>query len=210
MENRETSPISSHDQTCHARIKSALIAMVQKKTACNRDCPDGCGLIATIDDGRIVRLAGDPDHPVTQGFLCHRTSQFLKRQYSPQRITQPMIRRNKNQAGDRWETVSLDSALDLVADRMNYFRDQLGPASILNYRCGGSMGMMKYVTDFFFQEFGPVTIKSGDICAGAGDWAQAIDFGTQDSNDFFDLLNSKTVFLWGKMSTSVTSTCCQF
>ncbi|MDG2184704.1 MAG: molybdopterin-dependent oxidoreductase [Mariniblastus sp.] len=172
--------------------------MVQKKTACNRDCPDGCGLIATVDDGRIVRLAGDPDHPVTQGFLCHRTSQFLKRQYSPQRITQPMIRQNKNQAGDRWETVSLDSALDLVADRMNYFRDQLGPASILNYRCGGSMGMMKYVTDFFFQEFGPVTIKSGDICAGAGDWAQAIDFGTQDSNDFFDLLNSKTVFLWGK------------
>ena len=174
------------------------MAIIQKKTACNRDCPDGCGLIATVDQGQIVHLAGDPDHPVTKGFLCHRTSQFLKRQYAAERITQPMVRRNKNQPDDHWESVSMETALDLVADRLNHYRDQLGPASILNYRCGGSMGMMKYVTDYFFQEFGPVTVKSGDICAGAGDWAQEVDFGTQDSNDFFDLLNAKTIFLWGK------------
>ena len=168
----------------------------RKKTACNRDCPDGCGVIATIDKGRIVRLQGDPDHPVTRGFLCHRTSRFLERQYDSSRITEAMIRSNKK--SENWQTVRMSDALDLVAEKLLSNREQHGPASILNYRCGGSMGMMKYVTDYFFQKFGPVTIKSGDICAGAGDWAQEKDFGTQDSNDIFDLLNAKNIILWGK------------
>ena len=168
----------------------------QMKTACNRDCPDGCGVIATIENGRVTRLQGDPDHPVTRGFLCHRTSRYLERQYDPNRITRPLVRGDKKSGS--WQTISMADALDLVAEKLLQNRNEFGPASIVNYRCGGSMGMMKYVTDYFFQRFGPVTIKSGDICAGAGDWAQETDFGTQDSNDFFDLLNSKTILLWGK------------
>ena len=171
---------------------------IKLKTACNRDCPDGCGIIASVENGRVVRLQGDPNHPVTAGFLCHRTSRFLDRQYDPHRITQAMIRKHKGTTDDHWQTVPIDEAFDLVAAKLLEFREQFGSASIMNYRCGGSMGMMKYVTDYFFQKFGPVTIKSGDVCAGAGDWAQEQDFGTQDSNDFFDLLNAKTIFLWGK------------
>ena len=54
-----------------------------KKTVCNRDCPDVCGIVATVEDGRVTRIAGDPDHPVTHGFLCYRTQHFLARQYAP-------------------------------------------------------------------------------------------------------------------------------
>ena len=61
------------------------------RTACNRDCPDACGIVATVEDGRIVRLEGDPDHPVTRGFLCYRTSRFLERQYDPERLTSPLL-----------------------------------------------------------------------------------------------------------------------
>ena len=39
-------------------------------TACNRDCPDACGIVARVEDGRVLALGGDPDHPVTRGFLC--------------------------------------------------------------------------------------------------------------------------------------------
>ncbi len=168
------------------------------RTACNRDCPDACGIVATVDKGRIVRLQGDPEHPVTQGFLCKRTSRFLKRQYDPERITTALVRRRKGRSDASWQAVSNDQALDLVADKLLQIRKQYGPAAIMNYRCGGSMGMMKYVTDYFFQRFGPVTIKSGDICAGAGSWAQETDFGKSDSNDLFDLLNARTILLWGK------------
>ena len=169
------------------------LPVIRRKTACNRDCPDGCGIIATIEDGTITRIQGDPEHPVTQGFLCKRTSRFLKRQYSPHRQTKPLIRENGN-----WKSISLHDALDVAAEKLLHFRNEFGPASILNYRCGGSMGIMKQVTDYFFQSFGPTTQKSGDICAGAGDAAQELDFGKADSNDFFDLLNAKTIILWGK------------
>lgn len=163
------------------------------KTACNRDCGDACSIVATVKDNRITKIAGDPDHPITKGFLCHRTSRFLERQYSPDRLTTPLIRN-----GDQFEPASWESVLSRISQSMLQFRDESGPASIMHYRCGGSMGMMKLVTDYFFEKFGPVTIKTGDVCTGAGDAAQQLDFGTVDSHDIFDLLNSKTIILWGK------------
>jgi len=163
------------------------------KTACNRDCGDACSIVATVKDNRITRIAGDPDHPITKGFLCHRTSRFLERQYSPNRLSTPLVR-----TGDCFEPASWETVLDRISRSMLEFRDESGPASIMHYRCGGSMGMMKLVTDYFFEKFGPVTTKTGDVCTGAGDAAQQLDFGTVDSHDIFDLLNSKTIILWGK------------
>jgi anaerobic selenocysteine-containing dehydrogenase len=163
------------------------------RTACNRDCPDACSMVATVRDGRVVRLQGDPDHPVTRGFLCYRTSHFLERQYDPERITEPLERH-----GSVFQPVSWERALDRIAETMLRIRDESGGAAIFHYRCGGSMGLMKYLSDYFFERFGPVAIKSGDICSGAGEAAQMKDFGASDSNDFFDLLNSRTIVLWGK------------
>ena len=60
------------------------------------------------------------------------------------------------------------------------------------------MGMMKFVTNYFFEQFGPVTVKSGNVCSGAGDQAQLTDFGDKDSHDLFDVLHSKTILVWGK------------
>lgn len=130
---------------------------------------------------------------MTRGFLCHRTSRFLSRQYHPDRLTTPLVRR-----GDQFEPVSWDAALELIASQMLKIKRESGPAAILNYRSGGSLGLMKHVTDYFFDRFGPVTTKSGDICAGAGEAAQLEDFGEFDSHDLFDVLNSKTIVLWGK------------
>ena len=169
--------------------------VITKKTACTRDCPDACGLIATIEDGRVIRLQGDPDHPVTQGFICGRTNRFPDRQYSRQRLTRPLLRDNK---GGDFREVPWAHALDLLAAKMVQYRDESGGESILQYRCGGSLGMMKHVGDHFFDRFGPVTVKSGDVCAGAGEAAQLTDFGRFDSSDYFDLHNAKTIFLWGK------------
>jgi anaerobic selenocysteine-containing dehydrogenase len=163
------------------------------KTTCNRDCPDACGIVATVDDGRVVKIQGDPDHPVTRGFLCYRTSRFLERQYDPSRVTSPLIRRNGT-----LQAVSWDTALDRIAETMLRIKSESGPAAILHYRSGGSLGIMKHVSDRLFELFGPCAVKTGDICSGAGDAAQLADFGEEDSNDLFDLLNAKTILIWGK------------
>lgn len=173
------------------------MAVETRRTTCNRDCPDACGIIATVDEGKVVALKGDPDHPVTRGFLCFRTSRFPELQESAIRVQQPLIRRH-----GKLEPASWDEALGLVASKLQQVRAEAGPAAIFHYRSGGSLGILKHLTDLFFDQFGPCTAKVGDICSGAGEAAQLEDFGTSDSNDLFDLLNSRHILLWGKNPTA--------
>jgi anaerobic selenocysteine-containing dehydrogenase len=164
------------------------------RTACTRDCPDACQIIATVEDGKIVKLKGDPAHPITRGFLCYRTDHYLERQqYSPERLTTPLIRRN-----GVLEPASWDEAFDLVAARLAEAKAQHGAESVFYYSSGGSLGMMKQVNRHFFEHFGPVTHKRGDICSGAGDAAQLTDMGDEDAHDLDDLQNSQAIVLWGK------------
>lgn len=170
------------------------MAEVRRKTLCNRDCPDSCRIVATVSDGRVTRLQGDPDHPVTQGFLCHRTNQFLRRQHDPARITTPLMRRD-----GRLEPVGWDEALDHVAAELLRVRAESGPEAILHYRSGGTLGMVvAAASDLFFHRFGPVTTKRGDICSGAGEAAQELDFGACDSSALEDLRHAAHILIWGK------------
>lgn len=166
------------------------------RTSCNRDCPDACSILATVDQGRVTSLRGDPQHPVTQGFLCNRTNRFLDRQYDPERLTRPLLRKDGQLVEVGW-----NEALDHITYHLLDIRTKWGPAAIFHYRSGGSLGILKQLCDYFFELFGPVTTKRGDICSGAGDAAQIMDFGEEDSQDLHDLLNAKHILLWGKNPT---------
>jgi len=150
-------------------------------------------MVATVENGRITALQGDREHPITQGFLCYRTSRFLERQYDSERLTSPMLR-----DGSGFKPIGWDEALDRIAHKLLQVREESGPAAIFSYKSGGSMGITKHITEYFFERFGPCGLKSGDICSGAGDVAQETDFGDEESHDIFDVLNSRTILLWGK------------
>jgi anaerobic selenocysteine-containing dehydrogenase len=60
--------------------------------ACPHDCPDACGVLITVQDGRATKIQGDPAHPVTRGFLCAKVAKYLDRVYSPDRVLYPMRR----------------------------------------------------------------------------------------------------------------------
>src|SRR6266550_3837148 len=60
--------------------------------ACPHDCPDACGVLITVEDGRATKIQGDPGHPVTRGFLCAKVAKYLDRVYSPDRVMYPMRR----------------------------------------------------------------------------------------------------------------------
>ena len=172
--------------------ESAEVAEL-RKTLCNRDCPDVCAIVATVENGRVVKLQGDKHHPITQGFLCRRTNQFLKLQYSPDRLTTPLLRRDGVLAPATW-----DEALDFVAEKLLAIRRESGPAAIFHYRSAGAMGFVKHVTSYFFEQFGPVTDKRGDICSGAGEWAQITDFGDFEVGDPSELSHARQIILWGR------------
>jgi len=163
------------------------------RTVCNRDCPDACSMHVVVRNGRAVQLRGDPDDPITAGFLCERTNRFLRRQYADDRITTPLVRR-----GGELVPISWDDALDLASEKLVAAKREHGAASILHYKSGGSLGLLKDAPAVVLSAFGPVTTKRGDICSGAGEAAQELDFGVSDSHAVEDLHNSETILLWGR------------
>ncbi len=169
------------------------LAATLHRTTCNRDCPDACSILATVEGGKVTRLQGDPTHPITQGFLCYRTSRLLDTPYYRERLTTPLLRQ-----GDEFVPIGWEEALALAADRLRAIRRESGPAAMFHYRSGGSLGMVKAVCDRFWEAWGPVTVKRGDICSGAGDAAQEQDFGERESSDLFQLYNARNILLWGK------------
>src|SRR5271165_2005945 len=62
------------------------------QAACPHDCPDACGVLITVEEGRATRIQGDPEHPVTRGFLCAKVAKYLDRVYSPDRVLYPVRR----------------------------------------------------------------------------------------------------------------------
>ena len=69
------------------------------KTVCPHDCPDTCSILATVEDGRVTACDGDPAHPFTQGFLCHKVHRYPERIYSPLRVLHPLRRVGKKGDG---------------------------------------------------------------------------------------------------------------
>jgi molybdopterin-containing oxidoreductase family iron-sulfur binding subunit len=92
-------------------------------TVC-RECPAGCGVLAKAREGRVVKVEGNPDHPVNRGALCARGQAGLLATYDPDRIGRPRVRE-----GSGWRTVPVADAVALLAEKLAAAR-QAGPGRI--------------------------------------------------------------------------------
>src|SRR5215470_19503788 len=106
--------------------------------ACPHDCPDACGVLIHVEDGRATRIQGDPEHAVTRGFLCAKVAKYLDRVYSPDRVLYPMRRVGpkgpaKNGFAGHFERITWYEALDETTDRFQQIIAAHGLESILPY-----------------------------------------------------------------------------
>jgi anaerobic selenocysteine-containing dehydrogenase len=163
------------------------------RTTCTRDCPDTCAVVAHVENGRVVKLRGDPTHPTTRGFLCRKTYQYPTRVYSPKRILHPLKRTKGG-----WTRITWDEALDTLAERLTTLKLRHGSLAVLHYQSAGSMGLLKALNHRFFNLWGGVTEAVGSLCSGAGIAGQLKSYGAVRSHAPQDLLNSRTVVLWGR------------
>jgi anaerobic selenocysteine-containing dehydrogenase len=163
------------------------------RTTCTRDCPDMCAVIALVEDGRVVKLEGDTAHPITRGFLCKKTYQYASRVYSSNRILHPLKRTKGG-----WRRITWDEALDTLAERLTALQRQEGSLAVLHYQSAGSMGLLKALNKRFFNLWGGVTEAVGSLCAGAGTAGQLKSYGAVRSHAPQDLLNSRTILIWGR------------
>src|SRR5829696_8730434 len=111
--------------------------------ACPHDCPDTCAMLVTVEDGRAVRVAGDPDHPVTRGFLCAKVNRYVERTYHKDRLLYPMKRVGAKGRGE-FVRIGWDEALSTVAMRLaDILESPDGPQAILPYSYAGTMGLIQ-------------------------------------------------------------------
>lgn len=176
-------------------------------TVCSHDCPDSCGVLVTIDDsGRAMRVQGDPNHPVTQGFLCGKVAKYLDRVYSPDRLLYPMRRRAGVEKGplaqgretEAFERIGWDEVLDTIAVRLQEISDEHGPESILPYSYAGTIGVLGYgsMDRRFFHRLGASQLDR-TICSSAGGDALVSVYGRKLGTDTEDFREARYIIAWG-------------
>src|SRR3972149_2707758 len=93
------------------------VPMAELRTAvCPHDCPDSCSVRLKLENGAVVSLEGDPDHPLTRGFLCGKVNRYLERVHSPLRVLTPLRRTGRKGEG-RFAPISWNEGLDEIAAR---------------------------------------------------------------------------------------------
>jgi anaerobic selenocysteine-containing dehydrogenase len=167
------------------------------KSVCPLNCPDTCGIVTEVEDGRVVRTKGDPDHPITRGWLCRKGSRYLERHTSPDRLLYPLRRVGPKGAG-RFERITWDAALDLIAGRWEEIIAAWGPEAILPYGYSGTLGIIQRTVGErrFLNRLG-ASILDRSICSEAGHAAMRATLGGSYGADPEDLPNSRLILIWG-------------
>jgi molybdopterin guanine dinucleotide-containing S/N-oxide reductase-like protein len=179
--------------------------------ACPHDCPDACGVLITVQDGRATKIQGDPNHPVTRGFLCAKVAKYLDRVYSPDRVLYPMRRiapkgaatakagesARPTQAAQVWQRISWDEALDEISSRFRKIISEFGAEAILPYSYGGTLGALNGASmdRRFFSRLGASELDR-TICSAAGEAGilsvQGIKLGTEPEQ----FVHSRYIIAW--------------
>ncbi|NJA69783.1 molybdopterin-dependent oxidoreductase [Clostridioides difficile] len=160
---------------------------------CTLDCHDCCKFNVYTKGNNVVKIEGDKNHPYTKGFICKKGMAHLDRLNHKDRIKTPMLK-----VDGVWKEISFDKAIEIMAEKLTYYKEKYTSKSVMHYDQYGSGSVLKYIGDIFFNFYGGVSRHKGGPCWSAGMHAQKYDFGVAKSHAIEDMLNSKSIFVWGK------------
>lgn len=167
--------------------------------ACPHDCPDTCAMLVTVENGRAVRVQGDPEHPTTNGALCTKVSRYPERTYHPERVLTPLKRVGPKGRGE-FVPVSWDEALETIAARLKAIAAR-DPEAILPYSYAGTMGLVQgeSMAARFFHQLGASRLDR-TICASAGSEALLATYGIKAGMHVEHFAESRLILIWGSNS----------
>ena len=172
--------------------------------ACPHDCPDACGVLITVEqrDGaaHATQIKGDPQHPVTRGFLCAKVAQYLERVYSPDRVLYPMRRVTPKGHGGfaDFERITWDDALETIAARFRQIVAEHGAEAILPYSYGGTLAVLNggSMDRRFFHRLGASRLDR-TICSTPGEAAIRSVYGAKIGTEPEQFALSRYIIAWG-------------
>jgi len=174
--------------------------------ACPHDCPDACGVLITVEDGRATKIKGDPAHPVTRGFLCAKVAKYLDRVYSPDRVLYPMRRVGPKglrsacegaRVTREWQRISWDEALEEITSRFKTIAAEFGSEAILPYSYGGTLGVLNGASmdRRFFHRLGASQLAR-NICSAAGEAGLKSVIGVKLGTEPEQFRHSRYIIAW--------------
>ncbi len=179
------------------------MASVEKPAICGI-CPGGCGIVATVDEGKLVGVKGATGTPF--GSLCVRGKAALEVLYSPDRLESPLIRVGEKGEGE-FRKVSWDEALDFVAEKMRKIKEEYGARALVSHSGRGAFehslsevnGGKDMVASKLLRGFGsPNSASVGSLCfVSFGILAPMTTFGLSGLSLVPDIERSKTIVVWG-------------
>lgn len=164
-----------------------------------------------VKEGKVVKVEGDPDHPITQGRLCVRCLTLPEYIYNDDRILTPLYRDPKDRGKDKWEPISWDKALDIIEERVNEIKKNYGAEAIVAFQGTGREATL-YKTPLAYAALGTPNScfpMSGDSCYGprcsVADFLLGAGYPELDYAAFFPdrfddprYVVPKYIVLWGK------------
>lgn len=164
---------------------------------CPLDCPDTCGLLVHKQGGKIVKIEGNPEHPITKGAICNKVRHMAERVHHPERLMYPLRRVGPKGEGV-FETISWEEAICEISNKFRQLSDEYGPESILPYSFYGNMGVLSVegMDRRFFHALGSSRLERA-ICnsAGTAGWKYTMGFNGGTSPE--DTVNADLIIVWG-------------
>lgn len=166
-------------------------------SVCSLDCPDQCGLLIHKKSGKIVKIDGDPDHPVTQGNICNKVRNMGERIYDPKRVKTPLKRIGEKGEG-KFAPISWEEAIRAITDHWKKLIAEDGPESILPYSFYGNMGLINAegMDRRFFHRLGSSQLDR-TICSVAGGKGYSYTMGGSFGTDPEEMTETKLFIIWG-------------
>ncbi len=170
--------------------------------ACPHDCPDTCAMLYHVEEGKLVDVTGDPDHPMTRGNLCVKVKNFHEHHYQPDRLLYPM-RRVGSKGSGAFERISWDQALAEIKQRWTAIIDEYGSQAIMPHAYLGHQGVLNGLTagDAFFNRLGS-TVAEKTYCESGSSTAWHMTVGGSGGLDVESMAHSKYIIVWGMNMTS--------
>jgi anaerobic selenocysteine-containing dehydrogenase len=166
------------------------------RTVCAHDCPDMCSILAHVEDGRLIRVEGDPDQPFTAGFVCAKVRREPELVHSPERVGTPLRRTGPKGAG-RFEPVSWAAALDELVERWREIVREDGPLGILGYCYSAHQGQLnRWLPMALFHALGTTRLLPGTICDTCADVAWEMTCGPVGGADPEAMIHSDLIVSW--------------
>ncbi|MEM2142308.1 MAG: molybdopterin-dependent oxidoreductase, partial [Candidatus Thorarchaeota archaeon] len=165
-----------------------------KYSACALNCPDICAYQVVIEDGRVTRILGDPNHPYTLGRCCPKGYAHAMRTYYGDRLKHPLRR----QPDGSFIRISWDEALDDIAQRIDEARREFGPQSVGIYSGSGNDGMAPRYAARFANALGTRMIPGiSEICFKGAYEGARFNVGPFPPHELKDWANSRCLVIWG-------------